>query len=57
MTVQAYASPQAFARHMLRQDLQRRPDLLVCSPKTGPCAMRVSEALRGQETNREATYG
>ena len=31
--------------------------LLVCSPKTGPGGMRVSEALRGQETNREASHG
>jgi serine/threonine protein kinase len=30
---------------------------VVCSPKTGPGGMRVSEALRGQETNHEATHG
>jgi hypothetical protein len=32
-------------------------EVLVCSPKTGPGGMRVSEALRGQETNHEATHG
>ena len=32
-------------------------ELMVCSPKTGPGGMRVSEALRGQETNHEATHG
>jgi WD40 repeat protein len=26
-------------------------------PKTGPGGMRVSEALRGQETNHEAAHG
>ena len=31
--------------------------LVTCSPKTGPGGMRVSEALRGQETNHEATHG
>jgi hypothetical protein len=31
--------------------------VVVCSPKTGPGGMRVSEALRGQETNHEATQG
>jgi transposase len=30
---------------------------LTCSPKTGPGGMRVSEALRGQETNHEAAHG
>ena len=29
---------------------------VVCSPKTGPGGMRVSEAPRGQETNHEATH-
>jgi hypothetical protein len=28
-----------------------------CSPKSDPGAMRVSEALQGQETNHETTYG
>jgi hypothetical protein len=45
----------------LRENLERRIratiGLVVCSPKTGPCGMRVSEAPRGQETNREATHG
>ena len=30
---------------------------MICSPKTGPGGMRVSEAPRGQETNHEATHG
>src|SRR5262249_19857629 len=30
---------------------------MVCSPKTGPGGMRVSEALRGQETIHEAPHG
>src|SRR5262245_17478170 len=29
---------------------------VACSPKSSPGGMRVSEALRGQETNHEATH-
>lgn len=32
-------------------------ELVDCSPKRGPGAMRVSEALRGQETKHETTHG
>jgi hypothetical protein len=31
--------------------------LMTCSPKTGPCDMRVSVAPRGRETNHEAAHG
>ena len=39
------------------QTLTRLSPQLTCSPKTGPGGMRVSEALRGQETNHEAAHG
>src|SRR5262245_56727306 len=40
-----------------RKDFTPSEAVVVCSPKTGSGGMRVSEALRGRETNDEATHG
>ncbi len=45
------------ARSLARQYHARLIVLLTCSPKSGPGGMRVSEALRGRETNHEAAHG
>jgi hypothetical protein len=41
----------------LMEKTKNARDAVECSPKSGPGAMRVSEALRGQETNHETTHG
>src|SRR5262249_36732480 len=52
-----YGSAYRVTRSRLMQANRNLVNILTCSPKTGPGRMRVSEAPRGQETNREATHG